>query len=127
MREHKHEKITTLQIFEVKPASVNSLRVGARVCAYWSQKYNHLYPGTVSDMDIDPKLDSNYVNVELDDGDNRDIHVNSIRFLPPRYPQVGKSLLYTLLLPRSKQSRPQRTRLERSERALHPIYICKKL
>ena len=43
-------------------------------------------------MEIDPKLSPNdYVNVELDDGDNRDIHVNSIRFLPSNYPLVGKS------------------------------------
>jgi hypothetical protein len=75
-------------IFEVKPASVEALTIGTRVCAYWSQKYHHLYPGTISDMDIDPKLDSNYVNVELDDGDNRDIHVESIRYLPPAYPLV---------------------------------------
>ena len=68
------------------------LVVGTRVCAYWSQKYHHLYPGTISDMEIDPKLNANeFVNVELDDGDNRDIHVNSIRFLPPNYPLVGKS------------------------------------
>ena len=68
------------------------LVVGTRVCAYWSQKYHHLYPGTISDMEIDPKLSPNdYVNVELDDGDNRDIHVNSIRFLPSNYPLVGKS------------------------------------
>ena len=70
---------------------MKSLPVGTRVCAYWSQKYNHLYPGAISDMDIDPKLDSNYVNIELDDGDNRDIHVDSIRFLPPDYPLVGKN------------------------------------
>ena len=70
---------------------MKSLPVGTRVCAYWSQKYNHLYPGAISDMDIDPKLSaSNYVNIELDDGDNRDIHVDSIRFLPPDYPLVGK-------------------------------------
>ena len=79
-----------LQIFEVKPASVEALTIGSRVCAYWSQKYHHLYPGTISDMEIDPKLDSNYVNVELDDGDNRDIHVDSIRYLPPKYPLVGE-------------------------------------
>ena len=67
------------------------LVVGTRVCAYWSQKYHHLYPGTISDMEIDPKLNANdYINVELDDGDNRDIHVNSIRFLPSKYPLVGK-------------------------------------
>ena len=82
------------QIFEVKPASVEALTIGTRVCAYWSQKYHHLYPGTISDMDIDPKLDSNYVNVELDDGDNRDIHVESIRYLPPAYPLVGKFKIY---------------------------------
>ena len=71
---------------------MGSLVVGTRVCAYWSHKYHHLYPGTISDMEIDPKLDANlYVNVELDDGDNRDIHVDSIRFLPPDYPLVGKN------------------------------------
>ena len=68
-----------------------NLPIGTRVCAYWSQKYNHLYPGTISDMEIDRNLNPNdNVNIELDDGDNRDIHVNSIRFLPPNYPLVGK-------------------------------------
>merc|ERR1711953_1136575 len=33
-------------------------------------------------------MGNDYVNVELDDGDNRDIHVNSIRFLPSNYPLV---------------------------------------
>lgn len=65
--------------------------MGTRVCAYWSHKYHHLYPGTISDMEIDRKLNAKvYVNIELDDGDNRDIHVESIRFLPPNYPLVGK-------------------------------------
>ena len=42
-------------------------------------------------MEIDRNLNPNdNVNIELDDGDNRDIHVNSIRFLPPNYPLVGK-------------------------------------
>ena len=69
-----------------------NLPIGTRVCAYWSQKYHHLYPGTISDMEIDRKLNSKfYVNIELDDGDNRDIHVDSIRFLPPNYPLVGKT------------------------------------
>ena len=69
---------------------MESLAIGTRVCAYWSQKYHHLYPGTISDMDIDPKLGADYVNIELDDGDNRDIHVDSIRFLPTDFPLVGE-------------------------------------
>ena len=72
--------------------SAEALVPGTRVCAYWSPKYHHLYPGTVSDsVTIDPKLDSNFVNIELDDGDSRDIHFDSIRFLPTDYPLVGQS------------------------------------
>lgn len=83
------EEVLREAIFEVKPPTMQHLVVGTRVCAYWSQKYHHLYPGTISDMEIDPKLNANdYINVELDDGDNRDIHVNSIRFLPSKYPLV---------------------------------------
>ena len=68
------------QIFEVRVPSAEALVPGTRVCAYWSPKYHHLYPGTVSDsVTIDPKLDSNFVNIELDDGDSRDIHFDSIR------------------------------------------------
>merc|ERR1712223_854510 len=92
------EEVLREAIFEVKATSMANLPIGARVCAYWSQKYHHLYPGTISDMDIDPKLDSNYVNVELDDGDNRDIHVESIRYLPPAYPLVGKFKIYIYLI-----------------------------
>ena len=79
------------QIFEVLVPSAEKLVPGTRVCAYWSQKYHHLYPGTVSDsVTSDPKLDSNYVNIELDDGDSRDIHFENVRFLPPDYPLVGE-------------------------------------
>ena len=82
------------QIFEVKATSMSNLPIGTRVCAYWSQKYHHLYPGTISDMEVDRNIDAKYyVNIELDDGDNRDIHVDSIRFLPPNYPPVGKSII----------------------------------
>ena len=45
-------------------------------------------------MEVDRNIDAKYyVNIELDDGDNRDIHVDSIRFLPPNYPPVGKSII----------------------------------
>jgi hypothetical protein len=83
------EEVLREAIFEVKATKMSNLPIGTRVCAYWSQKYHHLYPGTISDMEIDRKLDAKkYVNVELDDGDNRDIDVDSIRFLPTNYPLV---------------------------------------
>merc|ERR1712223_1091610 len=83
------EEVLREAIFEVKATSMSNLPIGTRVCAYWSQKYHHLYPGTISDMEVDRNIDAKYyVNIELDDGDNRDIHVDSIRFLPPNYPPV---------------------------------------
>jgi len=83
------EEVLREAIFEVKATAMKNLPIGTRVCAYWSQKYHHLYPGSISDMDVDRKIDAKYyVNIELDDGDNRDIHVDSIRFLPPNYPLV---------------------------------------
>jgi hypothetical protein len=37
-------------------------------------------------------LPPGYVIIELDDGDSRDFHVDSIRILPPDYPIVGEEL-----------------------------------
>ena len=80
-----------MQVLEIKPESVERVPIGTRVCAYWSNKYHYLHPGTVAPPATpDPKLDGNYVNIELDDGDSRDIHVDSIRYLPSNYPLVGK-------------------------------------
>jgi hypothetical protein len=91
--------LIVLQIFEVHVPSAAHLVPGTRVCAYWSQKYHHLYPGTVSDsVTIDPKLDSNFVNIELDDGDSRDIHFENVRFLPTEYPLVGQFLKNNLFV-----------------------------
>ena len=75
-------------IFEVKPKSRHDIPTGTRVCAYWSEKYHHLFPGTVSEDNEDPK-DKNYINIELDDGDDRAIHIKNIRYLPPDYPIVS--------------------------------------
>uniref|UniRef100_A0A0K2UI60 Putative LOC100645596 [Bombus terrestris] n=1 Tax=Lepeophtheirus salmonis TaxID=72036 RepID=A0A0K2UI60_LEPSM len=84
------EEVLKKAIYEVKPTSIHDVPIGTRVCAYWSQKYNHLYPGTIGEPGSpNPKLDPNYfVNVELDDGDSRDIHIDSVRYLPPDYPLV---------------------------------------
>ena len=50
-----------------------------------------LHPGTVTG----PDTDSNYVVIQLDDGDSRDIHIDQVRYLPHNYPIVGKSPLIT--------------------------------
>ena len=72
----------------MRPRNVGELELGGRVCAYWSSKMNYLHPGTVAGPDID----EDYVIIQLDDGDSRDIHIHQVRFLPQNYPLVGKNL-----------------------------------
>ena len=49
---------------------------------------NYLHPGTVASPDVHP----DYVIIQLDDGDSRDIHIDQVRYLPATYPFVGKRL-----------------------------------
>ncbi|GBP83822.1 Protein winged eye [Eumeta japonica] len=74
-------------ILEVNPSSAAELRAGTRVCAYWSQQYRCLYPGTVAE---DPPTDpgDKFVAVEFDDGDSGRIALEDIRLLEPNYPVV---------------------------------------
>ena len=46
---------------------------------------NYLHPGTVAG----PDSDQDFVIIQLDDGDSRDIHVDQVRLLPENYPFVG--------------------------------------
>ncbi|XP_063362373.1 protein winged eye [Cydia amplana] len=83
-------------ILEVSPSSVSELASGTRVCAYWSQQYRCLYPGTVAMSSPDPHLDK-FVAVEFDDGDSGRIAIEDIRFLEPNYPVVVyENPLFTL-------------------------------
>nr|CAD7426466.1 unnamed protein product [Timema monikensis] len=53
-------------------------------------QYRCLYPGTVAPPSSpDPELDSQFVSVEFDDGDNGRINIDDIRLLPADYPIVG--------------------------------------
>merc|ERR1719211_633455 len=45
----------------------------------------YLHPGTVTGPDT---TDTNYVVIQLDDGDSRDIHIEQVRYLPDNYPFV---------------------------------------
>ncbi|XP_026729134.1 uncharacterized protein LOC113494837 isoform X1 [Trichoplusia ni] len=83
-------------ILEVSPTSVSELPSGSRVCAYWSQQYRCLYPGTVAVSSPDPH-DDKFVAVEFDDGDSGRIAIEDIRFLEPNYPVVEyENPLFTL-------------------------------
>ena len=72
----------------VKPTSMDQLPVGTRVCVYWSQAYNCLFPGTVEETD--EPLGENQVQVLLDDGDQRQVELSKVRMLPKDYRKVGE-------------------------------------
>lgn len=76
------------------------LKQGSRLCAYWSQQYRCLYPGTVAvSSSPDYEQNSKYVVVEFDDGDSGRIAIEDIRFLTCDYPVVGKKCQkYTIFL-----------------------------
>ncbi|KAK5641574.1 hypothetical protein RI129_010121 [Pyrocoelia pectoralis] len=83
------EEILRDAIIEVSPSNTEELAVGTRLCAYWSQQYRCLYPGSVADPGTpDPELDSKFVAVEFDDGDSGRIAIEDIRLLPPNYPII---------------------------------------
>lgn len=59
------------------------------MCAYWSQQYRCLYPGSVAESGS--QKDEKFVAVEFDDGDSGTIAIEDIRMLEPNYPVVGES------------------------------------
>ncbi|XP_037964879.2 protein winged eye isoform X1 [Plutella xylostella] len=84
-------------ILEVSPNSVAELASGTRVCAYWSQQYRCLYPGTVAETSSPDPHDDKFVAVEFDDGDSGRIAIEDIRLLEPNYPVVEyQNPLFTL-------------------------------
>lgn len=86
---HSREEILKDAIVEVCPASTKELPPGTRLCAYWSQQYRCLYPGTsVEASEPDSELDDKFVSVEFDDGDSGRIALDDIRLLQPNYPVV---------------------------------------
>ena len=59
------------------------LRIGTRVCAFWSSQYHSLYPGSVTSFSsLDESEDENYTAVEFDDGDSGRIKISNIFVLP---------------------------------------------
>ena len=79
------------QIIEQAPTTVNDVPPGTRLCAYWSQQYRCLYPGTAAEPGSpDSNYGGKFVSVEFDDGDSGRIAIEDIRYLLSDYPIVGK-------------------------------------
>ena len=78
------EEVLQEAVMEIKPTSVSELKVGDRVCVFWSSKMSYLHPGAVAGFDGD----ENFAIIQLDDGDSRDIHIDQIRYLPQNYPLI---------------------------------------
>ncbi|XP_004537057.1 protein winged eye isoform X3 [Ceratitis capitata] len=94
------EEIFKDTILEVAPKTVESVPVGTRLCAYWSQQYRCLYPGRAieSESSDDGETPNDSVSVEFDDGDSGRIRLQNIRFLLSDYPIVeyNDNPLYSL-------------------------------
>lgn len=78
-------------ILEAQPTAKDQIPVGTRVCVYWSQIYNCLFPGTVEEMDPDVAQGKNkemLIQVLLDDGDRREVNISNVRMLPCNYSHV---------------------------------------
>ncbi|XP_055326828.1 protein winged eye isoform X6 [Sitodiplosis mosellana] len=86
------EDILRDAIIEMAPTSAEEVPPGTRLCAYWSQQYRCLYPGTVA-ASSSPEYETNskYAVVEFDDGDSGRIAIEDIRFLTSNYPVVDSN------------------------------------
>uniref|UniRef100_A0A1B0CBB3 Putative bah domain protein n=1 Tax=Lutzomyia longipalpis TaxID=7200 RepID=A0A1B0CBB3_LUTLO len=83
------EEILRDAILEVAPEATSDVQSGTRLCAYWSQQYRCLYPGTAAEPGSpDSIMDRKFVSVEFDDGDSGRIALEDIRFLLSDYPIV---------------------------------------
>ncbi|XP_025091338.1 serine-rich adhesin for platelets-like isoform X3 [Pomacea canaliculata] len=93
---YSREEILRDAIKVVPPSSQRYVPEGTRVCAYWSQQFRCLYPGTVAKTSPNPHVTSS-VNVEFDDGDSGRIPLAHVRLLPPDFPLITQEpnpLLY---------------------------------
>ncbi|XP_053387028.1 uncharacterized protein LOC123561998 isoform X2 [Mercenaria mercenaria] len=85
---YSQEEILKEAIKDTKPLSGDQLKEGTRICAYWSQQFSCLYPGTISRGSPNPVTDRRLYNVEFDDGDTGKIPLDHIRIIPQDFPHV---------------------------------------
>lgn len=88
------EEVQRDAILEIVPNDPSEVPPGTRLCAYWSQQYRCLYPGTAAQPGTpDANSKKQYISVEFDDGDSGRIAINDIRLLFKDYPIVGKFVI----------------------------------
>jgi len=73
------EELLSRAVLEVRVTRKSQLRLGSRVCVFWSNKMTFLHPALVTGLQ---EAEEEYVVVTTDDGDTRDLHIDQIRFLP---------------------------------------------
>ncbi|KAL3274606.1 hypothetical protein HHI36_015987 [Cryptolaemus montrouzieri] len=115
------EEILRDAIVELAPKSTEELETGTRLCAYWSQQYRCLYPGSVAEPGTpNPELDSKFVAVEFDDGDSGTIALEDIRLLPANYPvmEYDPNPLLSLSKRKRRTSSSATTGIERRQSQL---------
>lgn len=121
---HPREEILRDAIVEVCPSSTNEIPPGTRLCAYWSQQYRCLYPGTsVEPSEPDPELDEKFVSVEFDDGDSGRIALDDIRLLQPDYPVVEYDPNPLLTLGKRRRQTSLSTEEKRSSTGSQPPMV----
>ncbi|KAH9513149.1 hypothetical protein Btru_036004 [Bulinus truncatus] len=81
------EEVLKDAVLDVRPGSIRYLPEGTRVCAFWSQQFSCLYPGTVAKSSPSAHATIN-VSVDFDDGDSGRIPIEHIRLLPADFPVV---------------------------------------
>ena len=80
------EDLLSRAVHEVRVTDKSQLRVGSRVCVFWSNKMNFLHPALVTNME---EAEDEFVVVTTDDGDTRDLHIDQIRLLPQTFSSSG--------------------------------------
>ncbi|GFO04213.1 trinucleotide repeat-containing gene 18 protein [Plakobranchus ocellatus] len=101
------EEVLKDAVLDVRPGSKRYLPVGTRVCAFWSQQFSCLYPGTVAKSPSSSSDSSSTVSVDFDDEDTGRIPIEHIRLLPADFPIIEYEPDPLENLPKKRKARTQ--------------------
>ncbi|XP_052818307.1 uncharacterized protein LOC128244317 isoform X2 [Mya arenaria] len=102
---YSQEEILKEAIKDTRAAGPEQLQEGTRICAYWSQQFSCLYPGTISKGSPNPSTaDRDLYTVEFDDGDTGRIPLDHIRIIPQDFPLVEYDPNPLLLLTKRRRT-----------------------
>ncbi|GFS03812.1 BAH and coiled-coil domain-containing protein 1, partial [Elysia marginata] len=110
------EEVLKDAVLDVLPGSKRYLPVGTRVCAFWSQQFSCLYPGTVAKSSSSGSDSSKTVSVDFDDEDTGRIPIEHIRLLPADFPIIEYEPDPLQNLPKKRRAQTQSDLLESEKR-----------